>query len=98
MVSENLRGLVLKTFVENEFNIEKSIFAVAGNADNEVKERVRLKVQTFLNNIQNDIDKTGAKDIETIKKQFSSKYKNLPVKFHFYLDEVIKWSSQSIIR
>jgi len=26
-----------------------------------------------------------------VKSEFSSKYKNLPAKFHPYLDEIIKW-------
>lgn len=59
----------------------------------DMKDRVLLKVQTFLNNIQNDLKKTENKDFEKQKKEFSTKYKNLPVKFHAYLDEVLKWKS-----
>lgn len=95
MISENLRGLVLKTLVENKFNIENVISVIADSKDGEIIERVRSKVQTFLNNIQKDLGKAGDKDFETLKKQFSSKYKNLPVKFHFHLDEVLKWKSLS---
>lgn len=58
-----------------------------------MKDRVLLKVQTFLSNIQNDLKKTEIKDFEKLKKEFSTKYKNLPVKFHSYLDEVLKWKS-----
>ncbi len=95
MVSENLRGLVLKTLVENHFNLEKSISEVSGSEDNEVNDRVRQKFQTFLKNIENDLKKIENKEFEKIKTRFSSKYKNLPVKFHLYLDEVLKWASQS---
>ncbi|MDZ7626463.1 MAG: sigma 54-interacting transcriptional regulator [Ignavibacteriaceae bacterium] len=91
MISENLRGLALKTLVESEFNIEQAIAHISGTEDHETNERVRSKIQTFLSNIESDLRKTGEKDFETFKKQFSSKYKNLPIKFHSYLDEVIKW-------
>lgn len=91
MVSENLRGLALKILVENEFNIEKTISLISGTEDYDTNERVRSKIQTFISNIESDLRKTGEKDFETLKKQFSSKYKNLPAKFHTYLDEVIKW-------
>jgi hypothetical protein len=91
MISENLRGLVLKTLVESKFNIEQAIVIISGTDNHETNERVRSKTQTFLGNIENDLRKTGEKDFEILKKQFSSKYKNLPIKFHSYLDEVIKW-------
>ena len=91
MISENLRGVTLKILVENKFNIERTISLISGVEDHEMNERVRTKIQTFLSNIENDLKKTGEKDFKTLKKLFSSKYKNLPSKFHSYLDEVIKW-------
>jgi Nif-specific regulatory protein len=94
LISENLRGLALKTLVESEFNIEKSVLLISGTEDYDTNERVRSKIQTFLSNIESDLRKTGEKNFDTLKKQFSSKYKNLPVKFHSYLDEVIKWEIQ----
>jgi transcriptional regulator with PAS, ATPase and Fis domain/CHASE2 domain-containing sensor protein len=95
MIAENLRGLALKTLVENEFNIEKTVSIISGTEENEVKDRVLLKVQTFINNIQKDVKKSGDIDFESLKRQFSSKYKNLPAKFHSYLDEVLKWKTKS---
>jgi hypothetical protein len=95
MISENLRGIVLRTLVENDFNIEKTISIISDTEEQEVKNRVLLKVQTFINNIHNDIRKSGNENFVALKKQFSSKYKNLPVKFHSYLDDVLKWKSQS---
>jgi transcriptional regulator with GAF, ATPase, and Fis domain len=91
LISENLRGLALKALVESEFNIKKSVLLISGTEDRDTNERVSSKIQTFLSNIESDLRKTGEKNFDTLKKQFSSKYKNLPVKFHSYLDEVIKW-------
>jgi transcriptional regulator with GAF, ATPase, and Fis domain/CHASE2 domain-containing sensor protein len=94
MVSENLRGLVLKALVENEFEIEKAATNISGTDDEDVNERVRSKIQTFLTNIEKDLRKSQEKDFVMLKGKFSSKYKNLPTKFHSYLDEVIKRQSR----
>ena len=37
MISENLRGLVLRTLVENEFNIEKTVSIISGTEENDSK-------------------------------------------------------------
>jgi transcriptional regulator with GAF, ATPase, and Fis domain len=89
-ISENFRGLVFKTLIENDFNIDKVIELISGNNEKDVRERVQQKVKTFLNNIDKDLDKVNNLTFETLKKRFSSKYKNLPAKFHYYLDEIIK--------
>jgi len=89
-ISENLRGLVFRTLVENDFNIEKTIELISGDDKKEVHKRVQQKVKTFLNNIDKDLNKTNNMNFETLKKRFSSKYKNLPAKFHYYLDEIVK--------
>ena len=91
MVAENFRGIVFRTLCENNFEIELSVEVIAGISDHQVGEKVKGKIHTFINNIENDIIKTGAPDFEKMKSEFSSKYKNLPAKFHPYLDEIIKW-------
>jgi transcriptional regulator with GAF, ATPase, and Fis domain/CHASE2 domain-containing sensor protein len=94
MVAENFRGIVFRTLCENNFDIELSVAVLAGISDHQVGEKVKGKIHTFINNIENDIIKTGAADFEEVKSEFSSKYKNLPAKFHPYLDEIIKWKIQ----
>ena len=91
MIAENFRGIVFRTLCENNFDIDASIETIAGNESYDVKEKVSSKIKMFINNIENDIIKTGAGDFEEVKSKFSSKYKNLPAKFHPYLDEIIKW-------
>ena len=91
MVAENFRGIVFRTLCENNFDIELSVDAIAGIIDQEVREKVKGKIDIFINNIENDIVKTGDGNFEEVRSKFLSKYKNLPVKFHPYLDEIIKW-------
>ncbi len=90
LVSENFRGLVLKSLVENDFDIEKTVTFFSASGDDEVKEKVKNKIQLLIKNIETDINKLGNKDFESVKLKVASKYKNLPQKFHSYLDEVIK--------
>lgn len=95
MISENLRGVVLKTLVENNYDIEKTVLDISCSDEKETQERVNNKVQTFILNIENDLKEANQsakrQNFDELKRKFSSKYKNLPVKFHPYLDEVIKW-------
>jgi len=91
MIAENFRGTAFKVFVECNFDLDGAVEAIAQTNDSDVKDKVKNKIQTFLKNIEDDIVSSGNKDFELFRNKFSSKYKNLPVKFHHYLDEVIKW-------
>ena len=91
MISENFRGIVFRTLYENDFDIESAVNAISVTGDNDVRAKVTDKIQKFIINIENDIKKENSNNFDEMKLSFSSKYKNLPVKFHFYLDEIIKW-------
>ena len=91
VIAENLRGVCLKSLVENNFDLDKTIKLITEIEDENINERVRSKIQTFVSNIEKDLGKVSPDNFEEIKKLFSSKYKNLPAKFHQALDEVIKW-------
>ncbi len=90
LISENFRGIIFKRFYENNFDIEITSKVIADSENEELIEKVRTKLQTYLSNLQNDLSKNTSKDFNDIKQQFISKYKNLPAKFHIYLDEIIK--------
>ncbi|GAB6281894.1 MAG: hypothetical protein STSR0008_06370 [Ignavibacterium sp.] len=89
-VSENFRGLTLKIYVESNYDIEKTITLIANSDEEKVKEKVRQKLNTYIKNINDDLKKINSKDFDFVKSKLSAKYKNLPKKFHYYLDEVIK--------
>ncbi len=90
VVSENLRGLFFKRYVANSFAFEQTIIELARTNDKSSIERLKLKAKTYIENLQKDIIRLGDKDFEKVKSAFTSKYKNLPVKFHSYLDDTIK--------
>jgi transcriptional regulator with GAF, ATPase, and Fis domain len=91
MISENFRGLVFKVLYEMNFNLNDVVSKISNTEDKSVKERVLGKVETFISNIEKDIKSSNSDEFEIVRKNLSSKYKNLPVKFHHYLDEVIRW-------
>jgi len=97
IISENFRGYSFKVYIENNFNFDEAVKIISGNEDAEINERVRKKLTIFLGNIINDIIREPSKDFEVIKNNFTSKYKNLPHKFHYYLDEVIRMELEKIM-
>ena len=90
LVSENLRGLVFKILIENNFDIAETSRLIANTDDKDVNERVKAKIETFLNNIKESLQGIPNENFDFVKTKLLSKYKNLPQKFHTYLDEVIK--------
>ena len=90
LVSENFRGLVFKMLTENEFDEQNTTKLISNSDNEEINDRVKSKMQTFLKNIQDSIKEFPQNDFAFAKENLSSKYKNLPQKFHPYLDEVIK--------
>ncbi len=89
-VSENLRGWFFEFMVKSDFNFDEACRMLAATGEGETLERVKSKGEKYISNIKNDIKKIGSKSFEEIKKSFGAKYKNLPQKFHGYLDAVIK--------
>ncbi|PIS46203.1 MAG: hypothetical protein COT22_01215 [Ignavibacteria bacterium CG08_land_8_20_14_0_20_37_9] len=90
LISENFRGCCFKLLVKNNFDLEETINEIAATDDGKVLEKVRAKLETLLSNIREDAVKTNSNDFKTVKQKLQSKYKNLPKKFHPYLDEIIK--------
>ncbi len=91
LVAENFRGFSLKMLVENNFDEQKTILAIADSDNEEVSVRIKLKLDTWSENINKDVVANRNSSFEELKTKLSSKYKNLPQKFHKYLDEVIKY-------
>ena len=90
LVSENFRGLSLKILVENNFDEPKTISIITNSDNSEVSARVKSKLDTWISNIRKDAELSKSGNFDEVKSKLSSKYKNLPQKYHAYLDEVIK--------
>ena len=90
LISENFRGCVLKTLVENNYNVDQAVTEISGSDETDTKIRVKSKVGNIMRNIENDVKSMDSKSFEFVKTKLKSKYKNLPQRFHFYLDEIIE--------
>ncbi len=90
IVSENFRGIFFKYYYETNFNLKEAAEKIAGTKDISIISKVESKITTYLTNIEKDIEKQKLLDFDEIKKEFKSKYKNLPQRYHHHLDELIK--------
>lgn len=90
VISENFRGLLFRSYSQNDFNVGLAVADISSSDDNKIKEKVESKLNKFLSNIENDVRKHSDKSFEEVKHLLNSKYKNLPQKYHVYLDLVIK--------
>lgn len=87
-VAEYFRGFCFKKIVEKEYKLEEAIIEIAGTNELEIINRVNKKVIEYLKNTLENIEKN--KDWEENLMKSRPKFKNLPQKFHFYLEEIIK--------
>jgi transcriptional regulator with AAA-type ATPase domain len=88
-VSENFRGIIFKAYYEAGFNVDNAVKSVCNSSDEQASEKVKSKALTFLSNVEKDVTALKHLSIDEVKQKLNSKYKNLPQKFHYYLDEII---------
>lgn len=90
MVTENFRGIFFREYVKSNYDLEKAVAEIAGTNENESLEKIRSKISVYLENIRKDLVKVENRDFEAVKNSFPAKYKNLPSRYHQYLDLIIK--------
>jgi len=85
-VAEYLRGECLKAFAENGFDVEKAVRHIALTLDPGVLDRVRKRLEEYLENIAGAIDRSNPWEVS--KAALKPKTKNLPRRFHSTLEAV----------
>ncbi len=90
IISENLRGVFFRYYVKNNFDHIAAVTQLSATEDEEVNNRLISKTGTYLKNVKKDVEKYSGKSFAEIKTALNSKYKNLPQRYHRYLDEIIK--------
>lgn len=86
-VAEYFRGCCFKTFAESQWDIQAAAQAIAGSGDASVRDRVRAKLEEYLINATEFVDRSMPLDM--VKARSRSKYKNLPKRYFPSLDAVI---------
>lgn len=90
LVTENFKGLFFKAYAENNFDLKKAAEVIADTLDVEIIDKVHSKGETYILNVENEVEESGIKSFKNAKEKFSAKYKNLPKQFHPFLDLIIK--------
>jgi len=87
-VAEYFRGILFKTFAEQAWDIEKAVRVIAGVDEARPNQRVTRKAVEYLSNAVEPVNR----DIpfEALRPALKGKYKNLPQRYHVYLDEILK--------
>jgi DNA-binding NtrC family response regulator/CHASE2 domain-containing sensor protein len=88
-VAERLRGAFLRRYVEKGFDREAAIDELAGDADDEARDRLAAKADAWLTNVERDV-RAASGSFEEVKSALSAKYKNLPKDYHAALDEILR--------
>jgi len=84
-VAEYLRGESLKTFVDQQYDLERAVKHLALSTDPAIHERVRKRYLEYLTNIIDGLD--ASQPWETARLALRSKSKNLPQRYHMYLEQ-----------
>ncbi len=95
IISENFRGIFFKFYCSSSYDLDAAANKIANSDESEIIEKVISKASTYLKNIDKDLQKHSSSNFEEIKTAFQSKYKNLPQKYHQYLDEIIRQQIKS---
>jgi len=86
-VSEYLKGICFKELCNHLFDLQNTVSAIAGSDDDEIKNRVKVKLYEYLNNLISKIDKKLS-PIE-MKENLKNTFKKLPKKYHVYVEKII---------
>ncbi len=87
-VAEYFRGTCFKYFLENSWELERTVRLLSNSSDPGVNARVRKKIVEYLSNVVEGLSVGAA--FEELRPKLRPKYKNLPQRYHPVLDEVIR--------
>ncbi len=97
IVSENYRGIFFEKYIESDYDFDKAVLAIANSENKDVIEKISKKGKTYLGNIEKDLVKYNTNSFDVVRNGLASKYRNLPRKYHTYLDEIIKMQMEDKI-
>jgi transcriptional regulator with GAF, ATPase, and Fis domain/CHASE2 domain-containing sensor protein len=87
-VAEYFRGCCFKAFCEHGFNVEATVKSIAETSEDNVQTKVRKKILEYLTNavelVRND------EPFEQVLLSSRPKFKNLPQRYHQYLEELLR--------
>lgn len=95
-VAEYFRGYCFKIFCEQQYHLDAAMQAIAQTTDPEVRDKVRKKINEYLSNAVELVKKEG--HFENVQLACRPKFKNLPQRYHMYLEELLRSYHQGLWR
>ncbi|MEE9431071.1 MAG: sigma 54-interacting transcriptional regulator [Melioribacteraceae bacterium] len=86
-ITEYIRGILLKELSNNDFDMEVVSTIMADTKEQKIIDSIKKKNEEYLSNIKKQINPQIS--IEENTKALKKKYKNLPKKYHIYLENFI---------
>lgn len=83
-ITEHFRGICFEQLVKSGFDVEKAAATIAGTDEKIIIERVKNKIDGYLNNVRNSIDSFEEEGTD------APVFKGLPKKYYVYLERVFK--------
>jgi DNA-binding NtrC family response regulator len=84
-VAEYLRGEAIRAFVEQRFDVDNAARAISLSAEPVINERVRKRLIDYLANLVEALDR--GRPWEDVRGGLRPKMKNLPQRYHRFLEE-----------
>lgn len=91
-VAEYFRGYCFQKIVEKDFNWDETITVISETADTDVRKKVSKKLNEYISNALELVVQN--KEIEENLIRSKPKFKNLPQKYHIYLEKIIAKSTK----
>ncbi|MBD3289665.1 CHASE2 domain-containing protein [candidate division KSB1 bacterium] len=93
-ITEYFRGICFEYLVEEDFDIDKAARAIGATTDEKVVERVKSKINEYLENLRK-LDLNEEDITEESITRLASPFKGLPKKYHSYLRRIIEYLAQN---
>jgi DNA-binding NtrC family response regulator/CHASE2 domain-containing sensor protein len=93
-VAEYFRGYCFKTFCEQKYDLDTTLKAISGDPDTESHQKIRKKVLEYLSNAVEFVEME--KPVEQILAESRPKFKNLPQRYHRYLEDILRSYNQGL--
>ena len=87
-ISEYLRGICFREYCNQNFDINKAAFNISGSENSGVTERVKNKMEEYINNLLKNIEPDMT--LAQAKEKLNYKFKKLPNRYHTFLLKIVE--------
>ncbi len=86
-VSEYLRGVCFREYCNHDFDSQRAAYNIAGSEDVMITERVKNKIEEYINNLLKNIEQDVP--LSQLNEKLNYKFKKLPNRYHVFLQKIV---------